>query len=291
MEGDESTLNDVTSAPSARCGDVFLARPFFGVPELLAPKVYPEIEMSRSSALVDVVIAVGLFVAMFISPQVEALMDEVATRFPTYGRLWSNTIIGGGAIGIVAAILLARRQRPAAVGLGRFGTPAIWGTIAAVPGCYVAMLGTGILYSIYLTFFTDLGVESMLADKQALLDVIPDFSLTTMLLFGVLTGFHEELLFRGLLLTRFNAIARNRAAGVVICAALFGLVHAYQGPVGILQTAAIGLVLGTITTLSKSLWPAIIGHAAFNSIQLAMLPFLKKVLEELTHASTTLPSG
>lgn len=290
MEGDDPTTRNETSEPPARSGDVFLARPFV-VPRVVAPKVYPDVEMSRSSALVDVIIAVGLFVAMFVAPQVGAFMEYVARRFPEYGVLWSNTIIGTGAIAIVAAILMARRQRPANVGLGRIRPQTLLWSLAAVPGCYVAMIGTGVLYATIVTLFTDSGIDSMLADKQDLLDVIPAFSLTTMLLFGVLTGFHEELLFRGLLLTRFNAISRNRVAGVVICAALFGLVHAYQGPIGILQTAAIGLVLGTITTLSRSLWPAIIGHATFNTIQLAMLPLLRHLLEDLIHAPTTLPGG
>lgn len=263
----------------------------FRGPDVVAPKIYPELEMSQGSAAVDVVIAVGLFLAMLLSPQFVAMMHRLADRFPEYGMLWSNVIIGAASIGIVAAILICRRQGPSTLGLTRFRMSTLIGAVAAVPGCYAAMMGTGLLYVFYLFAFTDKGFDSVLADKQALIDVIPAFSLTTMLLFGVLTGFHEELLFRGLLLTRCNAIVRNRVVAVVVSAALFGSVHAYQGPMGVMQTAAIGLVLGTITTLTRSLWPAIIGHAAFNSMQLAMLPLLRTFLENAPIQTTTMPAG
>ncbi|MCA9255214.1 MAG: CPBP family intramembrane metalloprotease [Phycisphaerales bacterium] len=247
---------------------------------------YPDVDMTRSAGAADLLIAVGLFAAMFILPQVGYLMDYVAETFPTYGMLWSNVIIGLGSIGIVSAILIARRQGPASLGLARFNGATLLGILAALPGCYVAMLGAGLLYAICHILFSQASAETIIADKQVLLDVLPDFSITTMLLFGVLTGIHEELLFRGLLLTRFNALTRNKAASVLACAVLFGMVHAYQGPMGMLQTGAIGLVLGTITTMTRSLWPAIIGHATFNSLQLALLPLVKPILENAAQATS-----
>ncbi|HPF40041.1 MAG TPA: CPBP family intramembrane metalloprotease [Phycisphaerae bacterium] len=292
MEGDapntQRSENIEAGSPpvvySARAPDgpvVYAARP-------IAPRSrdYPDVDMTRSAGAVDLIIAVGLFAVMFILPQVEDLMAYVAETFPTYGVLWSNVIIGLGSIGIVSGILIARRQGPASLGLARFNRATLLGTMAALPGCYIAMLGAGVLYAICYIVFAEAGAESIIADKQVLLDVLPDFSITTMLLFGVLTGIHEELLFRGLLLTRFNALTRNRAASVIACAVLFGMVHAYQGPMGMLQTSAIGLVLGTITTMTRSLWPAILGHAMFNSLQLALLPLVKPLLENAAHATS-----
>lgn len=245
--------------------------------------------MTRGAAALDLAIAVILFVGMMVAPPFRWIIEWVANHFPEYGILWSNVIIGLVTVAIVACILQVRKQRPASVGLGRFRTGTLMGAALAVPGCYLAMFAVGILYSFYLVLFTNSNFDAVIEGKRELMAVIPDFSLTTMLLFGVLTGFHEELLFRGLLLTRFNAIVRNRWLAVVICATLFGAVHAYQGTMGIMQTATIGLVLGIITTRTRSLWPAIIGHAVFNSMQLAMLPLLKPLFDQLTSGPPSMP--
>lgn len=278
--------------PVAQAGDrpVYYARVVAFGPTAV-PKEYPELALARRPALVDVVIAVGLFLAMFFTPQAGELIHYVAARMPEYGMLWSNVIIGSASIGIVVLILVLRRHRPSSIGLNRIRWMTVAAAIAAVPACYIAMFATGMIYLLFQFLFTGLDFDSVIHEKQALLDLLPQFSITTMLLFGLLTGFHEELLFRGLLLTRFNAIFRNRAVAVVVCAILFGLVHTYQGFMGVLQTAAIGLALGTITTLSRSLWPAIVGHAIFNSIQLALLPFIKMYIDSVSEGVTSMPAG
>lgn len=296
MEHDPFDSGDNASRPSSSRRDdfgdaVYQARPAGPVaaPPVIAPVQYPDSKLSRGSSVVDIFVAVSLFVCAFASPQFAKVVDKLEKDFPQFGILWSNVVIGIVTIAIVGLILLCRRQGPATIGLGRFRKSTFVGAAVAVPGCYAVMFGTGFLYLLIVQLFSPNGMDAVLQDKESLIDVIPQFSVATMLLFGVLTGFHEELLFRGLLLSRFNAILRNRSLAVIICAAFFGLMHAYQGPMGVIQTAAIGLVLGTIATVTRSLWPAIIGHAVFNSLQLAVLPLAKDVLEATQHHLTTMP--
>ena len=157
---------------------------------------------------------------------------------------------------------------------------------AALPACYIAILISAVLY--FVISGTD--AEGVIEQKRDLIDIVPDFNITTVLLFGVFTGFFEELLFRGLLLTRFNAMSGNRAIAILLSAICFGVVHWYQGPMGIVQTASIGVVLGIVATWSRSLWPAIIAHAAFNSIQFALMPYALKFLEEASQQTATMPA-
>jgi membrane protease YdiL (CAAX protease family) len=47
-------------------------------------------------------------------------------------------------------------------------------------------------------------------------------------------------------------------------AVLFGLLHLYQGGLGILRTGSIGLVLGAGTLATGSLMPAILAHTLLD---------------------------
>jgi len=85
--------------------------------------------------------------------------------------------------------------------------------------------------------------------------------------FGVslTAGFCEELLFRGFLIWAFQPLV-----GLWIAAALalvlFALGHAYQGLDGIVRTGLIGLVFTAIVLATRSLWAAIVLHAAIDAL-------------------------
>jgi uncharacterized protein len=89
-------------------------------------------------------------------------------------------------------------------------------------------------------------------------------------------AFGEELVFRGFLNTRVaTAFGGGQAAialSVIVQALLFGLVHAYLGPRGIMNAAAIGLVTGGVYWANgRNLWPLIIAHGLVDSVSLTLL--------------------
>ena len=73
----------------------------------------------------------------------------------------------------------------------------------------------------------------------------------------------EEILYRGFLFSFLRAWSGIIAA-VVISSIVFGFAHLYQGYRHAPRTALVGLFLAVVVLLSKSLWPAILIHAAID---------------------------
>ena len=97
-----------------------------------------------------------------------------------------------------------------------------------------------------------------------------------MLLNWTVAAFGEELAFRIVLMRGIAfALGDSRiafAVALIAQALLFGLIHAYQGPAGIVGTAINGLVFGSLTLAARgSIWPAAIAHGASNTIGILTL--------------------
>lgn len=89
-------------------------------------------------------------------------------------------------------------------------------------------------------------------------------------------SFCEEMVFRGFLINRVEEVLGSRRFGWIVAAmfqaALFGLVHAYQGIGGILTTGLIGFTFGLLYLVAKrNLWPTIIGHGLVNTFGITVL--------------------
>ena len=74
-------------------------------------------------------------------------------------------------------------------------------------------------------------------------------------------GFSEELLFRGYLQERFQALTGSAALAVLLQAALFGVSHGYQGLRPCLRITVYGLLFGALARWRRSLRPGMIAHA------------------------------
>ena len=85
----------------------------------------------------------------------------------------------------------------------------------------------------------------------------------------VAAGFGEETVFRGYLFERLSRLLGSGAwamtAIVLVTSALFGIAHyADQGLPGVQQATIVGMVFGAVFAVTKSLWPLIVAHAAFD---------------------------
>lgn len=93
----------------------------------------------------------------------------------------------------------------------------------------------------------------------------------------IVGGFVEEMLFRGMLISRFERLLFGGpfAVGiaVVLQAAVFGQQHFYyQGWAGALATGGIALISGVFYLLLKrNLWALILSHGAANTIGLTLI--------------------
>jgi len=84
-------------------------------------------------------------------------------------------------------------------------------------------------------------------------------------------AFGEEIAFRIVMMrglaTAFGDGRSSAVAALVVQAAIFGLVHLYQGPSGVAGAFVSGLVFGAVTLLARgSIWPAVIAHGGNNTI-------------------------
>lgn len=85
-------------------------------------------------------------------------------------------------------------------------------------------------------------------------------------------GFTEEMIFRGFVLNRLEALLPRGARGSVLAlllqAFLFGAVHAYnRGLFGLLVLGTVGAVLGAFyLVFRRNLWPLILAHGLGNTL-------------------------
>ncbi len=77
-------------------------------------------------------------------------------------------------------------------------------------------------------------------------------------------GICEEVLYRGFAIAYLGNWLPAYGAALVASAA-FGLGHAYQGPRGILLTAALGVAFATLYLVSGTLWPVMLLHAVIDA--------------------------
>lgn len=120
-------------------------------------------------------------------------------------------------------------------------------------------------------------MEAHAENLQGVADTVAaDYSLLAIFAVMLLVGFYEEILARGLLLQRCRVLIGGIWGPVLISSALFGLGHAYQGWVGVLQTAVIGIVLARLAIHWGTLWPLILAHAMLNTWSLGLVRTLQQ---------------
>jgi uncharacterized protein len=99
-----------------------------------------------------------------------------------------------------------------------------------------------------------------------------------LLLVWSFAAFGEEIVYRGYLLRRTaQSLGGSTAAywiGCVAVAVLFGYGHYYKGPVGIIDSAVAGLILGAAYLISgRVLWTAILAHGFIDTVAVVAMYF------------------
>jgi membrane protease YdiL (CAAX protease family) len=62
----------------------------------------------------------------------------------------------------------------------------------------------------------------------------------------------------------------GRLAAVVASSTVFGLMHYYQGPSGIISTGLMGLVLAFYYVRIGRIWPMVVAHAVYDGLQIGL---------------------
>jgi len=244
--------------------------------------------MTRAQAAIDLVLIIVLFFLLQIALALAGIPERLAHYFPALGVFWVNVCFGVPLLIAIVCILILRNQSATDLGLVR--TPLrriLVFAIIGLPACYAATLLTGSLYY----WFVSKDIETLAKERSQLFEIVPHMALWQTVLLSAFVGIHEEVLFRGFLLGRMKTLFHSKAAAAIVSSLIFGLPHVYQGSMGVVQTASIGLVLAILTMRARSLWPAILSHAMFDAINLAMIPLFQDIFKEFLEQATSAPAG
>lgn len=183
---------------------------------------------------------------------------------------------------ILAGYLVLRNGVPAAsLGLraDQLGRQVAWGVFAFAGTMAVHLAVALIVAAVILT--TPAGEEEM-RQRVEFMTALPkqDVLSTLRLVSGV--ALHEELLFRGLLLTLARRFLGSWWAAVVLTSATFGVLHFHQGSVAIIQIFCISVSLSVFFIRSRSLLAVILAHFLYDFLMFrlqSLLPDLQEVME------------
>ena len=101
---------------------------------------------------------------------------------------------------------------------------------------------------------------------------------TVFALLSLAAGSGEEMAYRGYLIPALSPVLGGEWMAAVFTSAVFGVLHAYQGWLGVVRTGVLGFVLAGSFIYLGSLWPAILAHALLDL--LAGLVLGKALLKE-----------
>jgi membrane protease YdiL (CAAX protease family) len=204
--------------------------------------------------------------------------------FKSGTMLWLGVRALGGIL-LVALLLWRDGQGPAQLGLVRAGLGRE--VLLAVPvtvGVYIVHLTASVPLALLAARLNLHGAENAARKELAegLIGTglsIPAFAA----LMVVVTGF-EEIAFRGFLIPRLRVVLGHWYAAVGVSAVLFGLGHVYEGTLAIAQTAVLGLFFGCVFLFRFRLPSVMLAHAAFNTLNFALMLWLQRsgLLDKLT---------
>ena len=223
----------------------------------------PEVP-SPPATLMDAAIGflVGILASTFLGALVYQIVGEGSELAVTAGALvglWT---------GLLWSAVRASRKRGTGSMRRDFGISITWGDL------WLGLLGgigvQSIVSVMYLPF-SELNSE-LSAPARELAEQAPDraglLALSVLVVIGA--PLVEEIFFRGVLM---GALARRGSAiAVLVSAVAFAFVHFGQ-LLAMPAFGVLGVVLGLLTLGRKRLGPAIITHATFNAITMAVLLF------------------
>lgn len=185
------------------------------------------------------------------------------------------------AIGVATYFIFRNGVRPQSFGIrfGRIGQQLLW-SVAAFVSAYAYLLGTAIILGPLLYYFYGPeGLERGIPEKQRMMENIGSISVPWLVATLIAVGIHEELLFRGMLLTLMRRATGSWWIAIVGSSAIFGSLHFHQGWLSMLQITGLGIVLSLIFVASRSLLAVAIAHFFFNFCQIQIIHLLQWWME------------
>lgn len=255
----------------------------------IAPEIcYPRTLLTPPEAWRDLAVAVGVLGAFSLFSIFSGCVYFLEELVPRGGQfIW---VLANGTLSLYVVSRLLRRtgQSPRDLGLARTRPSVILlGTLAAVPAAYAL----GAVSNLVVTALSRKDLLAFARERGDFFQEISDIPVGWVLPLSLFVGVYEEILFRGFLLTRLRALCSSNAAPILISSVVFGSLHFTQGVAGMCQTAVVGMVLAVVATRARTLWPAILAHAAVDSISLLISVLFAEDLQQMLKEISTQPAG
>lgn len=185
--------------------------------------------------------------------QARAVQDIEIERIPVYVSTVATVVI----LTAVTWSLGAGSGGAAALGLTplRLGALVSWSLGLVVAGLVI------------VAFFRQVGLLLGWREQPVLRRLLPRGP-DERAAFGLVSlsaGVGEEIIFRGYALGTLLPVLGTGWA-VAVTSVAFGVLHAYQGPLGIVRTGAMGAVLAWGFLASGSLWPPVVAHTLLDLV-------------------------
>jgi len=101
---------------------------------------------------------------------------------------------------------------------------------------------------------------------QTVIAELGRFEIIGMIGLMVIIAIAEEIVFRGYLIQRLQLISGSSQTAVILSSVLFALGHGYQGPIALVVIFVLGMILGGIFVLTRSLIAPMTIHFLNNSL-------------------------
>ena len=157
--------------------------------------------------------------------------------------------------------LLGLAQVPLADDEGAFPRIPVYlssGAIILILGWAGLIIGTEVLGRVRL----GIGESPLL--HQLLPRTLPEKVVFAFL--SLAAGVGEEIPYRGFAIPLLASLTGSEWTAALLSSLAFGMLHGYQGWLGVARTAAMGFLLSASFILSGSLWPAILAHALLDVV-------------------------
>jgi len=182
--------------------------------------------------------------------QIRMLGETEIERMPAYVSSAGTLVVLG-----IAVWLVGSREGAAGLGLNPLpvGPLLVWSVV-------LTLGGLGILLA-----FQRIAIRLRMGEHPVLRALLPRSPREKAAFAGLsfAAGVGEELAYRGYAIGALAPLIGPPLAAIVT-SAVFGVLHAYQGRLGILRAGVLGGLLAWGFLISGSLWPAIVAHVLLD---------------------------
>jgi len=198
---------------------------------------------------------------------------ELSTRVPVPDPRWYQVLssVGVGITSILACTLIVyvAGHKPVSIGWTRKDCAANAGIgIGALVATYVILFSAALAASF---LFPSLLTETPEA-QRAIEENFPPMRVYWVVPLTIFVALWEEIVFRGFVLTRLNAIFRRWWLTILLASSVFGAVHIYyEGLLAVLVISGLALVMSVLFVWRRSLVPSIVFHWLHNLVIFVLL--------------------